>query len=123
MSVELLAGRTVLIVEDDFYLADDTQQILESAGAFVSGPVSSPQDALAAILEEKRPDCALLDVNLGGGPSFELAFALRARNIPFVFLTGYDAEIIPEEFASTPCLQKPVEPAKLLAAVAALRSI
>ncbi|RWK27906.1 response regulator [Mesorhizobium sp.] len=121
MIVELLAGRTVLIVEDDFYLADDAQQILENAGACVSGPVSTAQDA-RALLEEKRPDCALLDVNLGSGPSFELAFALKARNIPFVFLTGYDAEMIPEEFASIPCLQKPVKPAKLLAAVAALGS-
>ena len=119
MSNVLLAGRSVLVIEDDFYLADDARQTLEDAGASVLGPVSSMEDALG-LLDQTNPDCALVDINLGAGPSFAPAQAIRSRNIPLIFLTGYDASAIPSEFADAPCLQKPVDTRKLLAAVAAL---
>ncbi|BCM17418.1 response regulator [Mesorhizobium sp. J8] len=114
-----LHGRAVLVVEDDFYLADDTGQMLEKAGAEVLGPVSAAEDALS-LLELQRPDYAVVDVNLGAGPSFALASALQARGIPFVFLTGYDSDIIPAKFRSVPCLQKPVDPEKVLVALSTL---
>ncbi|MEI9406864.1 response regulator [Mesorhizobium argentiipisi] len=114
-----LRGRAVLIVEDDFYLADDTQQMIEDAGAEVLGPFSAAEEALS-LLDVQRPDCALVDVNLGAGPNFLLASALQARGIAFVFLTGYDPDIIPAEFRGVPCLQKPVDPTKLLVALEGL---
>ncbi|CDX36570.1 response regulator [Mesorhizobium sp. WSM4935] len=114
-----LHGRAVLVVEDDFYLADDTGQMLEDAGAKVLGPVSAADEALS-LLELQRPDCAVVDVNLGAGPSFGLASALQARGIPFVFLTGYDPDIVPAEFKGVPCLQKPVDPEKVLVALSTL---
>ncbi|MGJ4945900.1 response regulator [Bradyrhizobium sp. HKCCYLS1011] len=119
MSSMLLAGRSVLVIEDDYYLADDARQTLEDAGASVLGPVSSMEDALD-LLDQTNPDCALVDINLGAGPSFASARAIRSRNIPLIFLTGYDASTIPSEFADAPRLQKPVDARKLLAAVAAL---
>ncbi|TPI10468.1 response regulator [Mesorhizobium sp. B4-1-3] len=114
-----LRGRAVLVVEDDFYLADDTQQMLKDAGAEVLGPFSAAEEALS-LLHHQHADCAVVDVNLGAGPSFVLASALRARGIPFVFVTGYDADIIPAEFTGVPCLQKPVDPTKLLVALESL---
>jgi DNA-binding response OmpR family regulator len=116
-----LHGRAVLIVEDDFYLADDTQQILEAAGAKVLGPVSAAEQALS-LLELQRPDYAVVDVNLGAGPSFGLASTLQTRGIPFVFLTGYDPDIIPAEFRGAPCLQKPVDPEKVVVTIITLES-
>lgn len=113
----LLAGLSVLVIEDDFYLADDAREALEEAGAKVVGPVSNAADALE-LLARTRPDCALVDVNLGGGASFVSAEALQQRAIAFVFLTGYDASIIPPRFASVPRLQKPVSKPALLAALA-----
>ncbi|RWH73422.1 response regulator [Mesorhizobium sp.] len=114
-----LHGRAVLVVEDDFYLADDTRQMLEEAGAEVLGPVSAANEALS-LLEMLRPDYAVVDVNLGAGPSFGLASTLQARGIPFVFLTGYDLDIVPAEFKGVPCLQKPVDPEKVLVALSTL---
>jgi DNA-binding response OmpR family regulator len=119
MSHAQLTGRSVLVIEDDFYLADDVRQTLEDAGAHVLGPVSSVEDALA-LVERTKPDCALVDINLGAGPSFESAWALRSRNIPMIFLTGYDASTIPSEFADVPRVAKPMEARGLLATVAAL---
>lgn len=83
----LLAGLSVLVIEDDFYLADDAREALEGAGAKVLGPVSNAADALA-LLARTRPDCALVDVNLGGGASFVSAEALQQRGVAFVFLTA-----------------------------------
>lgn len=119
MSNALLAGRSVLVLEDDFYLADDARQILEDAGASVLGAFSTVKDALN-LLDQTKPDCALVDVNLGAGPNFESARAIRSRDIPLIFMTGYDATTIPAEFANAPCLQKPADARRLLAVVAAL---
>jgi DNA-binding response OmpR family regulator len=114
-----LAGRSVLVIEDDFYLAEDARHILENAGACVLGPVSNLEDALT-LLAQSQPDCALVDINLGAGPSFESASALRLRKVPLIFLTGYDASTIPAEFADAPRLEKPMDARRLLSALAEL---
>lgn len=113
-----LADLCVLVVEDEFYLAKDAQHVLQEAGALVMGPFPRKRDALAA-LQDRTPDCALVDVNLGAGPDFDVADALRARNVPFVFLTGYDREALPPRFAEAPRLEKPVDTARLVRAVEA----
>lgn len=82
-------------------------------------PVNSDEDALE-LLGRERPDFALVDINLGSGPSFEIAKALSARNIPWIFVIGYDGNTIPPEFSGVPRLLKPIEARHLLAAVAAL---
>lgn len=103
-----LTGRTVLVIEDDYYLAGDTAAALRGAGAEVLGPCPS-EDAALDLLQTQTPTHVVLDLNLGGGgPRFEIANALRARGVPFVFLTGYDPEVIPPELAEVPRLQKPV---------------
>lgn len=78
----------VLVVEDDFMLAQGIQWALEDAGAVVIGPVASVASALKRINEELMIDAAVLDVNLGGEISFPVADALSGRGIPFVFASG-----------------------------------
>ena len=115
-----LQGSTVLVVEDDFYLADDTRDVLERAGAHVLGPAADVGEALE-LLRDVVPDCAVTDVNLGGQPSFDLARMMIDRGIPMLFATGYDAAAIPPEFAAVPRLQKPLDLRKLVVTVAELR--
>ncbi|MBD8907814.1 PAS domain-containing protein [Methylorubrum zatmanii] len=103
-----LSGYRILVVEDDYYLATDTARALQSAGAEVVGPCPSEEAAREA-LAEVRPTAALVDINLGDGPSFTLAGLLRENGIPFVFVTGYDEGVIPAEFSDVERLQKPVE--------------
>ena len=110
----------VLVVEDDYYLAHDEQSALETAGATVIGPVARTEDALS-LAGGSEIDCAVVDINLGAGPSFAVAAALRARSIPFVFTTGYDAAVIPEAFQNVERLEKPIDDADLVAAVMRLR--
>lgn len=112
-----LAGLAVLVVEDDYYLADDTRRTLVAAGAEVAGPYARVAETLLR-LAEGRIDCGVVDVNLGEGPSFATAQALREQRVPFVFLTGYGREVLPEGFGDVELLQKPIEPRTLIDALA-----
>lgn len=114
-----LRGHRVLVVEDDYYLATDAARALAGAGAEVMGPCATEEDARSEI-EEHRPAAAVLDVNLGKGPSFKLAEILKDLGIPFVFITGYDQEVIPAEFEGIERLQKPVQLRQIVGRVARL---
>jgi len=114
-----LGGHRVLVVEDEYYIASDAARALQGAGAEVLGPCPS-EDAARTELESQLPDAAILDINLGRGPSFKLAESLQARGIPFVFVTGYDQEVIPEQFIGVQRLQKPVQRRQMIEAIARL---
>lgn len=111
-----LTGLSVLVLEDDFYIAEDARDALESAGAKVVGPFAAPAAALAEAARG-RADCALVDVNLGPGPNFEPAERLLQLGIPVIFVTGYDHGVIPEALSNLPCLQKPVQGRRIVEAV------
>jgi DNA-binding LytR/AlgR family response regulator len=85
----------------------------------VLGPTGSLAKALDLVRNE-RIDGALVDINLGTGPSFEVSRALEERGVPFAFVTGYDDDVIPADLNSAPRLQKPVKEQSLVAAVGSL---
>ena len=82
-----LDSRSVLLVDDDYILALDAGDILEEVGAKVIGPFSR-EDAALSSLEEERPEVAVVDLNLGSGPSFDLVRALTAQGVPTLIVTG-----------------------------------
>ena len=104
-----LQGRRVLVVEDEYMLAEDLREELESQGAEVMGPVASVADALELLRSGPAPDVAILDINLGGEMAYPVADALRTRDIPFIFTTGYNAHAIPKAYSDMPRVEKPVE--------------
>lgn len=63
LAIELFAGKRVLIVEDEYFLADETRRKLEKAGATVIGPVAGVTAALD-LVENEQIDAAILDVHL-----------------------------------------------------------
>ena len=74
-----LTGRKILVVEDDYFLANDTAAALRGAGAVVLGPCPTEERA-HDLLEDEMPTHAVLDLNLGGGgPRFEIAHLLKQR--------------------------------------------
>jgi DNA-binding NtrC family response regulator len=97
----------ILVLEDDYYLATDLQNALEAAVASVVGPFADAAGAVEALAAEP-PDCALVDLNLGQGMCFDVPHELARRVIPFAFVTGYDRTAIPDEFAATARVEKPV---------------
>jgi DNA-binding response OmpR family regulator len=110
-----LNGLAVLIVEDEFYLADDLAMALGDVGAHVLGPFGRVEDACRQIEGGDAVDLAILDIGLVGERVFPVAELLRERRTPFLFATGYDADVIPAVFAEAPCLEKPVAAAKVVA--------
>src|SRR3712207_954447 len=93
---EPLAGRRVLVVEDEYFIADDIARALRKLGAEVVGPLASRDEALDAFSSGQSIDAAVLDINLRGDAVYPVADALRGRKVPFVFATGYDPATIPE---------------------------
>lgn len=112
-----LKGRHLLVVEDDFFIADDMRHSLERAGADVIGPASSVQDALELLAQDGRCDGAVLDVNLRGETCYPIADELAARDIRYIFTTGYDAEHIPARYADVMRCEKPVQMRDVVAAL------
>lgn len=108
-----LAGKRVLVVEDEPIVAMMVEDMLIDMGAEVIGPASTLERAIA-LVEEQPLDAALLDVNLGEKRSNEVAALLHRRGVPFIFATGYgDAGMA--AFAEAPVLQKPYREAQLAA--------
>ena len=102
-----LSGRNILIVEDESLVAMLLETILEDMGCTPVGPASSVDEGLALIESGAALDGALLDVNVAGVKIFPIAEALAARDIPFVFSTGYGEGGLPDEWKGRPTLQKP----------------
>jgi CheY-like chemotaxis protein len=117
-----LSGCCILVVEDEYFLADDLARALEAFGAEIVGPVGEVTDAVAALDAGTPVHGAVLDINLRGEMVYAVASALQARNIPFVFATGYAGASIPAEFQQVPRWEKPFDPAALASALPALVS-
>lgn len=104
----MLADTEILVVEDEYYLAFELKALIEEAGGRVAGPFADAAGAIAH-LAGARPDCGVVDVNLASGVSFDAADALAAHSIPFLFLTGYDAAMLPERFRGVDRVEKPAD--------------
>src|SRR5580698_3130918 len=101
-----LSGKCVLVIEDDFIIATLIEDLLLEEGCNVFGPFGT----LAAALEAAQQDCfdiALLDVNLSGEKVYPVAELLAARQIPFVFLSGYGTTAIPPDHPEWTVCHKP----------------
>ena len=116
----MLAGRCVLVVEDNYLIADELRTLVERLGGRVLGPAGQVAGAIRLLAEEK-PDLALLDVNLDGEAAYAVAEALGTAGVPFVFATGYDSWIIDPRFSDTPRLEKPIALPALVTALGELK--
>src|SRR4051794_9809722 len=85
----------VLVVEDEYLIADDMAQAPQRPGAEGAGPVPGREQARALIAANERLDAAVLDFNLRGESVLPVAEALAGRGVPFVFATGYDQDAVP----------------------------
>lgn len=96
----------VLIVEDEVIVAMTLEDMLGDLGCSVVGPATSLDEALLLVATADF-DMALLDVNLDGRRSDEVADLLRQRGVPFAFITGYGNGAFEPSGGSPPVLSKP----------------
>jgi two-component system, chemotaxis family, sensor kinase Cph1 len=97
----------ILVVEDSFLLNLTIEAMFNDLGWEIVGPATRLKGAMLLAATETL-DAALLDVNLAGEMSWEVAIILKSRGIPFAFSTGYsDAGILPKNLAGSRIVSKP----------------
>ena len=111
-----LAGKRIVVVEDEPLVSMEIEGCLESAGCVVLGPAGRLAKA-KALIAEAECDAALLDANLAGERVDELAAMLAKRNVPFAFVTGYGRDALPAGYRERIVLGKPFSQDRLLAVV------
>jgi CheY-like chemotaxis protein len=113
-----LQGTRILVIEDEFLIATVVEGILRQAGAGDVVIAVNMQEARKA-LAERTLDLAMIDIQLdeGSDSGLSLGKLAMARNIPFIFLTGYSRVVLPEGFTAVPVLTKPYIPRTLVEAL------
>jgi PAS domain S-box-containing protein len=116
-----LAGKRVLIIEDESLIGMVLTDYLTDAGCIPIGPAQNLERALALIREEMF-DAALVDGNLAGRSVDEIAVALTQRRMPFAFVTGYGREALPIGFQDAMIVEKPFTQDQVIGALERLLS-
>ncbi|GAA4042370.1 response regulator [Parerythrobacter jejuensis] len=107
----------VLVAEDEGIIGIDLCDTVEEAGFEVEGPVPDVASAMLAF-QKRKPDVAILDVQLGDGNVFPLAEKLIAEDVKVIFHSGnYTLEEMETRFPQATALSKPCPPQTMLANV------
>jgi CheY-like chemotaxis protein len=97
----------VLVVEDDAIIAMDFEDTIRGFGVKTVRIAANVNRALA-LIDERVPDFALLDIGLVQEKSFAIAERLDELGVPFAFVSGYGGDsAVPAAFAQRPRLPKP----------------
>jgi CheY-like chemotaxis protein len=117
---QYLRGRRVLVLEDEYWVANYLAQALKDAGAEVIGPAPDARAAFELLTKNRQIDGAVLDINLNGERDYQIADTLAARGVPFGFATGYEAAGLPRRYRNVPHWEKPFDMAEVVSAVATM---
>ena len=117
---DAMAGKCVLVVEDDYVLAREVCNDLKNHGVNVLGPAPTVHYA-SLIIGRLRLDGAILDIKLFGQEVYELVDVLMARGVPIIFATAYQQDRIDARYRSVDTLHKPLDLGHLRRKVAAFR--
>lgn len=119
LAVPNLAGKRILIVEDEALIAFVMVDDLENVGAVPVGPCARVAEALKEIRNGMPLDGALLNVRLHGELSFSVAEELALRDVPFVFVTGNDPTVT-KQHPGVPVFSKPADMVTVFSTLAML---
>lgn len=111
-----LQGKRILVVEDEYYMADDLVRALEAAGAVPLGPFGSLHQAEDAVGQDGI-HAAVLDLNLHGERTDDLAKRLDDAKVPILIVSGYSQAALPPELNHLKRLEKPVNCRAILSAL------
>jgi ActR/RegA family two-component response regulator len=96
----------ILVIEDEYFVADDCAHELRSRGIAVVGPAYRAEEAMR-LARTAQFDGAIVDINLNGEKIFSVIDVLRSRSMLIVFYTGYSIDAVPDRFAWIPVFGKP----------------
>jgi CheY-like chemotaxis protein len=103
----------VLVVEDSWHVANALKSLLEELGVQVAGPAASPGEA-ERLLAARRPDVAIVDINLKGEMAYGLIDRLNEHGVRVVVISGYAIPQVAQSKVAA-VLQKPFSAKALLA--------
>ena len=113
-------GGKILVAEDNYLLGEVVCDLLLDCGLEPVGPAFRLEEA-KELARYRALDGAVLDLKLGEHLCFPVCTILMAREIPFIFLTGYRASsAIPMEFRKAPLISKPFAIAEMKSALVAM---
>lgn len=115
-----LEGRRILVVEDEWLLADAISDAIQHAGGTVVGPVATVDGALVLLSGETAPDGATLNIRLADGESFPVADELARLAVPFLFASANGRTSLPSRFARRAMVAKPFSARHIVQALEAL---
>jgi DNA-binding response OmpR family regulator len=119
--IEVQETARVLVVEDEMLFAETLSGLLQDAGFEAAGPAGTIDSAMG-VIETSTIDAAILDIRLYDELSYPVAYALRDRGIPFMFLTSYQTRDLPADLRRRPLVEKPFDPSMLVRRLRALLS-
>lgn len=103
-----LAGRRILVVEDDFILAAALCAQIEDYGGVVVGPAPTLEKGCLLLQAEPLPDGCIFDIRLGEQMVYPLADSVMRSGVPLIFASNESRASIPETYAAIPLMAKPV---------------
>lgn len=106
MNSKVLMGRRVLVVEDEMLILMMIEDMLAELGCTQVVTAATVQKALALVADQEF-DAAMLDMNLNGNDTYEVADALAARRVPYLFATGNILSGVRENYRAASFLRKP----------------
>ena len=109
----------IFVVEDEYLIRMLLEDMLADLGYAVAATAGSLGEA-RNLANSTELDLAILDVNIDGEEVFPVADILMKRGKPFVFVTGYGGQGLPENYRGRPTLQKPFQIEDLKTTLAAL---
>lgn len=110
----------ILVVEDEFFIAQEIADAVALAGYEVVGPFARVARALERLEQGPPCDAAVLDVSLRNESSLPIAEKLAGEGIPFVVVTGFSLAQVPAGMTAAPVLAKPLDAERLLGAIGGL---
>jgi DNA-binding NtrC family response regulator len=116
-----LTGMRILIVEDEYLVALEMENLIRSLGGEVVGPAGRMEAAMR-LARETEIDGAVIDLNMDGETTMALLELLAGRGVPFIVTTGYDLSMLPSHIKPVAFLTKPISLARFTAAAGQLRA-
>jgi DNA-binding NtrC family response regulator len=115
----LLAGRRILLAEDEPFISMEIEDVIVENGAIFVGPFGDLNDLMRALGRESF-DVVVLDVRLGVRDVFPAADQLAACGVPFVFHSGHaDGDALRRRYPHVELCRKPCPAERVLEAAAA----
>jgi CheY-like chemotaxis protein len=111
--MELSRPLRVILVEDEALIAMIIEEMIADLGCTAVGPAATLDAALELVAATPDADCALLDINLRGASSWPIADALKAKGVPFAFVSGYGHSGLDARYKDETVLGKPIDTLQL----------